>query len=30
MPEALEENSEAYKSGYKTIADITKARIIAM
>jgi len=27
MPEALEENSEAYKSGYKTIADITKARI---
>lgn len=27
MPEALGENSEAYKSGYKTIADITKARI---
>ena len=27
MPEVLEENSEAYKSGYKTIADITKARI---
>ena len=27
MPEVLEENSEAHKSGYKTIADITKARI---
>ena len=27
MPEELEENSEAYKAGYKTIADITKARI---
>jgi adenine-specific DNA-methyltransferase len=27
MPEALEENSEAYKAGYRTIADISKARI---
>lgn len=27
MPEVLEENSEAHKAGYKTIADITKARI---
>ena len=27
MPELLEENSEAYKAGYKTIADICKARI---
>jgi adenine-specific DNA-methyltransferase len=27
MPEVLEANSEAYKAGYKTIADITKARI---
>lgn len=27
MPEPLEESSEAYKSGYRTIADICKARI---
>lgn len=27
MPELLEENSEAYKAGYRTIADISKARI---
>ena len=27
MPEQLEENSEAYKAGYRTIADICKARI---
>jgi len=27
MPEALEEKSEAYKAGYKTIADICQARI---
>jgi adenine-specific DNA-methyltransferase len=27
MPELLEENSEAYKAGYKNIADICKARI---
>lgn len=27
MPERLEENSEAYKAGYRTIADICKARI---
>ncbi len=27
MPETLEENSEAYKAGYRTIADICKARI---
>jgi adenine-specific DNA-methyltransferase len=27
LPEHLEENSEAYKAGYKTIADICKARI---
>ena len=27
MPELLEENSEAYKAGYHTIADISKARI---
>lgn len=27
MPEVLEENSEAYKAGYRTIADITRARI---
>jgi adenine-specific DNA-methyltransferase len=27
MPEVLEENSEAYKAGYRTIADISKARI---
>lgn len=27
MPEVLEENSEAHKAGYKTISDITKARI---
>jgi adenine-specific DNA-methyltransferase len=27
LPELLEENSEAYKAGYKTIADICKARI---
>jgi len=27
LPEALEENSEAYKAGYRTIADICKARI---
>jgi adenine-specific DNA-methyltransferase len=27
LPEPLEENSEAYKAGYKTIADICKARI---
>lgn len=27
MPELLEENSEAYKAGYRTIADITRARI---
>jgi adenine-specific DNA-methyltransferase len=28
LPEALAENSEAYKAGYRTIADIAKARII--
>ncbi len=27
MPEVLEEISEAYKAGYRTIADITRARI---
>ena len=27
MPEVLDEDSEAYKSGYRTIADITRARI---
>ncbi len=27
IPERLEENSEAYKAGYRTIADICKARI---
>ena len=27
MPELLEETSEAYKAGYRTIADITRARI---
>lgn len=27
LPEKLEENSEAYKAGYRTIADITRARI---
>lgn len=27
IPEKLEENSEAYKAGYRTIADITRARI---
>jgi adenine-specific DNA-methyltransferase len=27
MPEVLEENTEAYKAGYRTIADITRARI---
>ncbi len=27
MPERLEENSEAYKAGYRTIADICRARI---
>ncbi len=27
LPEPLDEKSEAYKAGYKTIADITKARI---
>lgn len=27
MPELLEENSDAYKAGYHTIADISKARI---
>jgi adenine-specific DNA-methyltransferase len=27
MPEVLEEDSEAYKAGYRTIADITRARI---
>ncbi|GAK61472.1 site-specific DNA-methyltransferase (Adenine-specific) [Candidatus Vecturithrix granuli] len=27
LPEALDENSEAYKAGYKTIADICTARI---
>jgi adenine-specific DNA-methyltransferase len=27
LPEPLEENSEAYKAGYRTIADICKARI---
>lgn len=27
MPELLDEKSEAYKAGYKTIADITRARI---
>ncbi len=27
LPEHLDENSEAYKAGYKTIADICKARI---
>jgi adenine-specific DNA-methyltransferase len=27
LPEALEESSEAYKAGYRTIADICKARI---
>lgn len=27
MPEILDEDSEAYKAGYRTIADITRARI---
>lgn len=27
MPELLEESSEAYRAGYRTIADITRARI---
>jgi len=27
MPEVLEDTSEAYKAGYRTIADITRARI---
>ena len=27
LPEKLEENSEAYKAGYRTIVDITRARI---
>ena len=27
MPEVLEETSEAYRAGYRTIADITRARI---
>lgn len=27
MPEVLEDKSEAYKAGYRTIADITRARI---
>lgn len=27
MPELLEESSEAYKAGYRTIADITRSRI---
>ncbi|MCL7928405.1 site-specific DNA-methyltransferase [Halomonas llamarensis] len=27
LPEKLEDNSEAYKAGYRTIADITRARI---
>lgn len=27
MPEVLEESTEAYKAGYRTIADITRARI---
>lgn len=27
LPETLEENSDAYKAGYRTIADICKARI---
>ncbi len=27
MPEVLEETSEAYKAGYRTISDITRARI---
>ena len=27
MPELLDESSEAYKAGYRTIADITRARI---
>ena len=27
MPEVLDETSEAYKAGYRTIADITRARI---
>lgn len=27
MPELLDENTEAYKAGYRTIADITRARI---
>jgi adenine-specific DNA-methyltransferase len=27
MPEVLDEDSEAYKAGYRTIADITRARI---
>lgn len=27
FPELLEENTEAYKAGYRTIADITRARI---
>lgn len=27
MPEVLEKSSEAYKAGYRTIADITRARI---
>lgn len=27
MPEVIDEDSEAYKAGYRTIADITRARI---
>jgi adenine-specific DNA-methyltransferase len=27
LPEVLDENSEAYKAGYRTVADITRARI---
>jgi adenine-specific DNA-methyltransferase len=27
MPEVLDEDSEAYKAGYRTVADITRARI---
>src|SRR5690606_31902978 len=27
FPEVLDETSEAYKAGYRTIADITRARI---
>ena len=28
MPEVLDESSEAYKAGYRTIADITRARTL--